>query len=75
MSSIPQLAAFKFVSKVAEKSATKDLEDYFVSWSPYAIMRMHVKLLELNEVPRPILDLDRVVGSSKIYQFVREVVW
>lgn len=46
----------------------KSPQGEFASWFPYKIMRVHVKLLEPNEIPRPVVDLDRVVGSSKLYR-------
>ena len=48
----------------------KELADYFATWSPYRIRRVHVKLIGLGAVYRPEQQLKGITGTRDTYLFV-----
>ena len=45
------------------------MRDYFATWSPYRVRRMHVKLIGLSEIYRPESDLKGIEGIHSMYHF------
>ncbi|CAB1115471.1 unnamed protein product [Ectocarpus sp. CCAP 1310/34] len=61
-------ATADFLKAYAE--AKEDRGGHFSTWFPYRIKSFHIKLLGHREIPRPIVDLTGISGSSKLYQFM-----
>ena len=45
------------------------MRDYFATWSPYRVRRMHVKLIVLSQIYRPESDLKGIEGTHSMYHF------
>ena len=60
----------KFLQRYFDHIGNKEVAGYFATWSPYRILRVHVKLNGPNEIYRPQPELKGIKGTRDAYVFI-----